>query len=158
MRITDITNPLQTILLTCRADGKDNIITLDWHMPLSFEPMMFAVSIGKTRFSLGLVRTSKVFVVNFMGKEAESEVLFCGRNSGRSVDKFATSGLVKEEAKTINCPRVAQALAYLECEVIDEMERGDHILFIGKITHAEEKSKGKRLFHLEADKFTTIVD
>lgn len=158
MRITEATNPLQTILLTCRADGKDNIITLDWHMPLSFDPMMFAVSIGKTRFSLGMVRSSKVFVANFMVKESEAGVLFCGRHSGKTVDKFATSGLEKEEAKTIDCPRVKEAHAYLECEVVSEIEVGDHILFIGKVTHAEEKGKGKRLFHLEADRFTTTLD
>jgi flavin reductase (DIM6/NTAB) family NADH-FMN oxidoreductase RutF len=158
MRITDATNPLQTILLTCRADSKDNIITLDWHMPLSFEPMMFAVSIGKTRYSLEMVRKSKVFVANFMGHNSESGVLFCGRNSGRNVDKFALCGLKKEEAKTIDCPRIAEAQAYLECEVEREIEFGDHILFVGKVTHAEVKSEGKRLFHLTADKFTTTVD
>lgn len=64
MRITTLTNQRQTILLTCRAEKKDNIMTLDWHMPLSFEPMMHAVSIGKTRYSLELVRKSKVFVVS----------------------------------------------------------------------------------------------
>jgi flavin reductase (DIM6/NTAB) family NADH-FMN oxidoreductase RutF len=158
MRITDATNPLQTILLTCRAGGKDNIITLDWHMPLSFEPMMFAVSIGKTRFSLELVRSSKVFVANFMGNVSEKDVLFCGRNSGRNVDKFAESGLEKEEAKTVDCPRVVQALAYLECEVAGEIETGDHIIFIGKVTHTEEKGKGKRLFHVGGDEFTTTLD
>jgi flavin reductase (DIM6/NTAB) family NADH-FMN oxidoreductase RutF len=158
MRITDATNPLQTMLLTCRADGRDNIITLDWHMPLSFEPMMFAVSIGKTRYSLEIVRSSKVFVANFMGHVSENGVLFCGRNSGRNADKFASCGLKKEEAKTVDCPRIVEALAYLECEVVNEIEFGDHILFAGKVTHAEVKKDGKRLFHLAGDKFTTTID
>jgi len=158
MKITTLTNPRQTILLTCRAGKIDNIMTLDWHTPLSFEPMMYAVSIGKTRFSLNLVRKSKVFVINFMSKDFEKEILFCGRYSGKNIDKFKETGLEKEEAETINCPRIKQALGYLECKVEKETEVGDHILFIVRVTKAELKQKAKRLFHLFADKFTTTLE
>jgi len=155
MKITTLTNPRQTILLTCRAEGKDNVMTLDWHTPLSFQPMMYAVSIGKTRYSLELVRKSKVFVVNFVPKELEKAVLYCGRYSGRNIDKFKEAGLEKEKAETIDCPRISGALGYLECQVEKEIEVGDHILFIAKVTKANLKKEGKRLFHLFGDKFTT---
>ena len=158
MKITTLTNPRQTILLTCRAEGKDNVMTLDWHTPLSFEPMMYAVSIGKTRYSLEPVRKSKVFVVNFVPKELEKAVLYCGRHSGRNIDKFKEAGLEKEEAETIDCPRIRGALGYLECQVEKEIEVGDHILFIAKVTKAHLKQKAKRLFHLFNDKFTTTQE
>lgn len=158
MKITTLTNPLQTILLTCRFQDKDNIITLDWHTPLSFQPMIYAISIGKTRFSLNLVKQTRVFVVNFMTKDFEKEILFCGRHSGKDLDKFKETGLEKEEAETINCPRLKQALGYLECKVFEEIETGDHILFIGEVTKADLKARGKRLFHLYEDNFTTTVD
>lgn len=158
MKITTLTNPRQTILLTCRLKGKDNVMTLDWHTPLSFEPMMYAVSIGKTRFSLNLIKESKVFVVNFMSKDFEKEILFCGRHSGKNIDKFKETGLEKEEAETIDCPRIKQALGYLECKVEKEIEVGDHILFIARVTKADLKQKAKRLFHLFDDKFTTTMD
>lgn len=158
MKITTITNPRQTILLTCRAEGKDNVMTLDWHTPLSFTPVMYAVSIGKTRFSLNLVQKSKVFVINFMSKDFEKEILFCGKHSGKNIDKFKETGLGKEEAETIDCPRIKKALGYLECEVEKEIEAGDHILFVARVTKARLNKKGKRLFHIFADKFTTIID
>jgi len=158
MKITTVTNPKQTILLTCRAEGKDNIITLDWHTILSFEPMMYAVSIGKTRFSFNLIKFSKVFVVNFMSKDFKKEVLFCGQNSGKILDKFKETGLEPEEAETIDCPKIKQALGYLECKVEKEIEVGDHVLFIAKVSKAEIKENGKRLFHLLGDKFTTTID
>jgi len=158
MKITTLTNPRQTILLSCRWQGKDNIMTLDWHTPLSFEPMMYAVAIGKTRFSAEMVRKSGVFAVNFMPAEFEKEILFCGTKTGKNIDKFKETGLEKEEAETIDCPRIRQALAYMECKVEKEIEVGDHILFIAKVTKAELKKRGKRLFHLFEDKFTTTVD
>lgn len=71
MQITTLTNPRQTVLVTCR--DKDNIITLDWHTPLSFYPMMYAISVGKTRYSLELIRKSKCSVVNFISKDYEKE-------------------------------------------------------------------------------------
>lgn len=158
MRITTLTNPRQTILLTTRFKDKDNVMTLDWHTPLSFEPMMYAVSIGKTRFSLDLVRKSGVFVVNFMSKDFEKEILYCGRYSGKNIDKFSKTGLEKEEAETIDCPRIKQALGYLECKVIKEIEVGDHILFIAQVLKGELKKKERRLFHLFKDKFTTTLE
>lgn len=158
MKITTLTNPRQTILLTSRYKGKDNVMTLDWHTPLSFEPMIYAVSIAKVRYSLELIRSSKVFVVNFMSKDFEKEVLYCGRTSGKNIDKFKETGLEKEEAETIDCPRIKQALGFLECKVEKEIEAGDHVLFVAKVTHAELKERKKRLFHLFEDKFTTTEE
>jgi len=158
MRISEIANPRQIILVTSRWQNKDDIITLAWHMPLSFDPMMYGISIGKKRFSLELIRNSKVFVVNFVSKEFKEDVLFCGEVSGREVDKFKETRFEKEEAETINCPRIKQALGYLECEVVDEIETGDHILFIGKVKKAELKKHGVRLFHISGDKLGKLED
>jgi len=163
-----IYNPRQTVLVTCRGqikdkfsgkeNIKDNIIVLDWHTPLSFNPFLYAISVGKTRFSLNLIKESKVFAVNFMPFYLKDDILFCGRNSGEYLDKFEKTSLTKEESEKIDCPRIKQALAYLECEVIQEIDSGDHILFIGKVVYSEEKEKGKRIFHLENDNFTTTQD
>jgi flavin reductase (DIM6/NTAB) family NADH-FMN oxidoreductase RutF len=158
MRISKIANPRQVILVTSRWQEKDDIITLAWHTPLSFEPMMYAICIGKKRYSLELIRKSGVFVVNFISKDFEKEVLFCGSISGKKVDKFKETIFEKEEAETINCPRIKQALGYLECEVKKEIEVGDHILFIGEVKKAELKKVDKRLFHLSGDDFTTTLD
>jgi len=158
MKITTLTNPRQTILVTARFKGKDNIITLDWHTPLSFNPMLYAISVGKTRYSLELIKNSGVFVVNFMGKEYGKEILFCGRYSGRGVNKFKETGFEIEEAEKIDCPRIKQALGFLECKVIKEIEVGDHILFIAEVLNSGLKKAGKRLFHLWADKFTTTKE
>ena len=52
--MTSITNPNQVILVTSRYKSKESIITLCWHMRTSFNPELFAISIGKKRFSLAL--------------------------------------------------------------------------------------------------------
>lgn len=164
MRISELANPRQVVLVSCEAEiellgkkvEKKDIITLAWHMPVSMEPPMYAISIGKTRFSLNLIKKSRCFVVNFMPAEKEKEILLCGRTTGQSTDKFRETGFTEEEAEKIHCPRIKEALGWLECEVIEEIEAGDHVVFIGKVVHMQEKKEGKRLFHLGGDKFVGI--
>lgn len=158
MLITGYTNPRQTILVTCRHAGKDNLLTLDWHTPLSFSPMMYAISVGKTRFSLELIRKSGVFVVNFMSKDFEKEIVYCGYHTGKDKDKFKAAGLEKEESEKIDCPRLKAALALLECKVIKELDVGDHMLFIAEVVNAVFRKRAKRLFHISQKNFTTTLD
>ena len=74
------------------------------------------------------------------------------------MDKFKETKLEKEEAKSIDCPVIKQALATLECHVIQEVEAGDHIIFIGKVLNITENKKGKKIFQKQSgsDEFVTI--
>ena len=158
-----IFNPRQVILATTRAEvtimGKkkliDNIITLAWHTPLSFEPGMYGIVVGKSRFSYELLTKSKVFAVNFMEIQHEKDVLYCGQHSGMHEDKFEKTNLTKVECEKIDCPRIKEAVGYFECETVDEKEIGDHVLIIGKILKGDG-STGKRIFQVEGETFGTV--
>jgi len=160
-----IINPRQTVLISTRSESeiigkkslKNNLIAVDWHTPLSFAPMMYGFAITKQRFSYELVHNSKVFVVNFMPTSLEKDVLLCGRRSGKHIDKFRETGLTVEEAEKIDCCKVKEAVATLECEVISEVETGDHVFFIGKVVHSELKKDTKRVFHIIDNEFTTTI-
>ncbi|MBU0756995.1 MAG: flavin reductase family protein [Nanoarchaeota archaeon] len=162
----NIVNPRQTVLVTCRADVKnfgkqgvkDNIIAIDWHTPLAFNPMMYAISVGKERFSCELIKASGVFVVNFMSNANEKEVLFCGRNTGRHIDKFEATELTRDEADKVDCCKINEALAYMECEVTETIETGDHVLFIANVLGSEVRKSGKRLYHTNGNEFTTTLE
>lgn len=156
-------NPRQVVLVTSRADMKimgkdilkDNIITLAWHMPVSFSPSLYAIAVGKTRFSCGLIKKSKSFVVNFLPYSLKEKAVICGSKSGEHIDKFAEAKLTKEESSSVDCPRIKEAAGYLECEVVNEVEAGDHIIFIGKVLKSEEKEEVNRLFQVGGGVFTT---
>ena len=139
--ILSLSKPNQPILVSCRgafeAMGKqkeiDNIITLSWHMPASYTPPIYIIGIGSSQFSLSLIKKTGVFAVNFMGKDYAKEALFCGRNSGLNVDKFKETGLTPAECESIDCKYIKESSAVYECEVINEIEVGDHTLIAGKI-------------------------
>ncbi|MBW2978218.1 flavin reductase family protein [Candidatus Woesearchaeota archaeon] len=163
----DVVNPRQVILITSRAhmvpkfrakeEEKDNVMTAAWHMPVAFEPPLYAISVGKKRYSLDIIRKGRSFVVNFMPYSMKKEVLLAGRISGEHIDKFAKIGLEKEDAETIDSCRLKDALACLECEVEQEIEAGDHIIFIGRVLKVIKKKGGKRIYQIGGDKFSTIT-
>lgn len=153
-----INNPNQVVLITSKYNDKDNAMALTWHTKTSFQPNLFLISIGKERYSYNLIKQSKCFVVNFMPYELRDKIVYCGTKSGKNVDKFKETGLEKEEAETINCCRIKQAVAFLECKVVNSFETGDHVVFVGEVLKSKFKKKNKRPFQLEGVKFTTTVD
>jgi len=158
--MTELEGPRQIILVSCRYKGKDNVMTAAWHMPTSFVPRLYAISIGKKRFSHDMIKKSRLFCVNFIPKELEKLAIKCGSLSGRNVDKFAVLNIKKARCKKINCPRIRTALGWLECKVVKIIETGDHTIFVGKVVYsklAKKGKRGKRLFYC-ANKFTTTLE
>ncbi|MBU0732412.1 flavin reductase family protein [Patescibacteria group bacterium] len=156
MRISDYANPRQVVLITCRQGEKDNIITLAWHMPLSFEPMIYGIALGFTRYSYEMIKKSGVYVVNFMSLDYEREVLYIGKHSGSEYDKFKETSLESEEAAMIDCPVIKQASAFLECQVKEEIKTGDHALFAGEVMRAEKREDADRIFQISGSNFSTL--
>jgi flavin reductase (DIM6/NTAB) family NADH-FMN oxidoreductase RutF len=156
--------PIQTVLVSCRGSAelmgkrvtKDNLIAIDWQMPISIGQRLFAIAVAKTRFSYELIMDSKCFVVNFMPYSQKDKVLFCGTHTGRSTDKFRQTGLAKEEAESVDCPKVKEACAQLECELIHSFDAGDHTIFVGKILKEVHKAESQRLFHTVDEQFIGV--
>ena len=149
----NIPYPRQVIIVTSRHKGKDNMMTLSWHSPASFNPELYAIFVGKQRYSYELIKKSKCFCVNFISKDDEDIAVFAGRNSGRDTDKFEK--IEKQECEKIDCPKLKNAMAYIECELIDEFKAGDHAIFLGKVVNKKEIKKGNRLFQVVGNNFTT---
>lgn len=141
--------PMGVVLVSSSYKGKDNVMTACWCFPLSFDPILFGVSIGKERFSFGLVEKSREFVINVPGEGMLKAALICGENSGRDEDKFALAELTKEGSEKVKAPSIAESLTSIECKVTNSIEAGDHVLFIGEPVNIKERKKGKRLIQTE---------
>jgi flavin reductase (DIM6/NTAB) family NADH-FMN oxidoreductase RutF len=164
---TRLIHPLPAFLVTCAGkDGQPNPIAIAWLTPVSINPPLLAFAIRPQRYSYELLQENPAFVVNVMAYEQAVEVLFCGRCSGRNVDKFATANLTPVSAQAVNVPAIAEALAHVECEVEAEYPSGDHIIVVGRVVavsaREEALAEGWRdlvasapLLHLGGNQFTT---
>ncbi len=164
-------HPYNTSLVTCcDAEGQQpNIVAIAWLVPVSIHPPLVGMSIRPTRHSYGLIRASGEFVVNVASHEIAQQALFCGRRSGRDVDKFAATGLTAGKAQHVRPPIIEECIAHLECRVVQEVEAGDHHLVIGEVLAAYTRpgalddsglydlSRVQLLFHLGRNRFTSTL-
>lgn len=137
-------------------------------MPVSLKPPILAVSIRPGRYSYKLIRESGEFAVNIPSMEMVRQVLYCGRRSGRDVDKFKEVKLLKRPARKVSAPLIDGCTSYLECRVWKDLEAGDHNLILAKVLEAYTTredtldrngcynvEKVKPVLHLGGDIFVT---
>lgn len=129
--------PMRHYLITCGDVSKrTNIIAVSFCMPVSKNPPLIVCAIGKDTFSCGLIENMKEFVVNVPTQDLRSKIYYCGFHSGVQVDKFKETGLTAEPARQLRTSIVAECVAHMECQVIQEIETGDKICFVGKVIEA----------------------
>ncbi|MHA1130678.1 MAG: flavin reductase family protein [Candidatus Helarchaeota archaeon] len=131
--------PKIVCLITAADPSKENgnIITLAWTTAISFNPAIYGVSIAIKQHSNKLIKQSGEFAVNLPTMEILDKVLYCGRNSGRNIDKFKETGLTPIPAKKIQVKLIEECITNFECKVIDAQEYGDHTFFVGKVVEAQ---------------------
>lgn len=146
--------PMRVVLISARADSKDNVMAAAWCTPLSFEPPMFGVAISKKRFTYGLIRKSGAFAINLVSPDMKQKMLICGSKTGKGIDKFELAGLKKQEGKRTIL--VGDSPASIECEVVSEMETGDHVFLAGKVINVIRRKDGGGLYHFGGDVFGEV--
>ncbi|MGN8763563.1 flavin reductase family protein [Hornefia butyriciproducens] len=126
-------NPVPVVLVSCAADGKQNLITIAWTGIVNSEPPMTYISVRKSRYSHELIRRSGEFVINLATESIAEKVDFCGVRSGRDVDKFAECGFTPVPSDQVSAPLVAESPVNLECVVRDVIEYPSHDMFVAEI-------------------------
>jgi flavin reductase (DIM6/NTAB) family NADH-FMN oxidoreductase RutF len=139
------------IALAREAGGKCNPITLGWTMITSHQPPMMAISVGATRYSLGVIRKAGEFVIAFPSAQMAEDALFFGTNSGRDLDKLAARGTPTQPADEVDGLLLADAVANFECRLEGELETGDHVILVGRIVaaHVNQDASLQRLYTLD---------
>lgn len=153
-RLYRLIYPMRACLITSRHGKKDNIMAASWVFPLSMEPPLFGVSLSGKGYSCGLIRKGRAFGINMPHPELQKATLACGRQSGRDIDKFKEAGLAREEATHV--PLVKECPVSIECEVVEEMTAGDHVVFVGKAIKTVKRFEAKGLYHLGGNEFVSV--
>ena len=108
------------LLLTSK--GKDesfNVMTIGWGtIGIIWSKPMFLVMVRPSRLTYDLIGQTKQFTVNVPNTGMSSAVLFCGKNSGRDVDKFAKCDLTTISGRNVTSPMIDECILHYECQVI----------------------------------------
>jgi flavin reductase (DIM6/NTAB) family NADH-FMN oxidoreductase RutF len=100
------------------------------------EPACIAVSINKENLTCEFIQDSKVFAVSILSENTPMEFIGkFGFKSGRDIDKFSDTNY---KIGTTGAPVVLDySVGYLECKVINSLDVGTHIIFVGDVIEAE---------------------
>ena len=94
--------PLPVVMVSCGTMKKSNIITVAWTGIINTNTPMVYISIRPTRYSYGLIKKYKEFVINLTTKDLVKQTDWCGVKRGEKIDKFKEMKLHKEKANFLN--------------------------------------------------------
>ena len=113
------------ILLTTKADGQVNTMTIGWGMVgIEWGKPIFIALVRESRYTKGLLDTNGEFTVNIPYGDMDSKILgFCGTKSGRDTDKISELGLTLVEPEAIRVPGIRELPLTLECKVLSRQSQ-----------------------------------
>lgn len=114
--------------------GRPTGCTANSVMQITSEPATVAVSINHDNYTNKCIQESGKFAISILGENSDPGIIGTfGFQSGRDRNKFDEV----EQALKESMPVVADACAYIVCEVTDRMETSTHTVFLGKVTGAD---------------------
>ncbi|RII29098.1 MAG: flavoredoxin [Geobacter sp.] len=114
-------------------EGKPNLMNAAWGGICSSQPPSVAVSIRKERHTYAAIMERKAFTIGIPSEARMKEADYVGIVSGRTIDKFAATGLTPVRSDLVDAPFAAEFPIVLECRLLNTLEIGIHTQFVGEI-------------------------
>ena len=135
--------PVPAVMVSCGREKEiPNIITVAWTGTICSDPAMLSISVRPERYSYGIIRETKEFVVNLTTKDLARATDWCGVKSGRDVDKFQQMHLTAAKAIHLkSAPIIAESPVNIECKVKEFLELSSHHMFLAEVAGVQISEK-----------------
>lgn len=135
-------NPFKAIVsprpigwISTRSSQGDNLAPYSFFNAVTDAPpqVMFA---GGLKDSIANITDSGVFAVNVVEQAMFAKMSETSASLPHGTDEFVHASVPKAECSTIDCPRVANAPATLECRMLQviALKGDDNVMVIGEVT------------------------
>lgn len=128
------------VLTTRDADGFHHGITVSSYASLSLEPPLVLACIDRRARIQEVLCAATSFSISVLSADQE---LVARRFASRNEDRFA--GVASSPGLSGNL-LIAEALAHIECDLVDRVLGGDHFIIIGAVKLAHARA-GRPLLH-----------
>jgi len=125
--------PIPAVMVSCGDMVNSNIMTVAWTGIINTNPPIVYISVRPERYSYGIIKANKEFVINLTNEKLAYATDWCGVRSGSKFDKFHEMKLTKEKANFVKCPMIKESPVSIECKVIEEKNYGSHTQFIAEV-------------------------
>ncbi|TKH03442.1 flavin reductase family protein [Peribacillus simplex] len=129
-----------TIITTTDAGGNPCGLTVNSFASVSLDPLLVLWCIDKKSTSLEAFQQAKGFVVHVLSDEQAEQ---CWTFAGKDPDRFSKSNWSLSKN---NMPVIADSLGVLECKTIQQIDAGDHFIFLGQIIDIDKQEKEPLLY------------
>jgi flavin reductase (DIM6/NTAB) family NADH-FMN oxidoreductase RutF len=125
--------PYGLYVLTASHGDKVAAATVNWVTQASFEPPLVAVGVKADSHAHALIKESKAFALNVLGKGQQAVAFTFFKPAERQGQTISGQPF---RAGTTGAPILTDLPAYVECTLEATVEKGDHSVFVGKVVDA----------------------
>jgi flavin reductase (DIM6/NTAB) family NADH-FMN oxidoreductase RutF len=125
---------LYVIGSTDRAQRR-NGMTLNWATQVSFDPKWLGIAVERAALTHELIEASGVFSLCMIDREDRAIVRKFTKPVEVDLEQRTLNGIAYIDGPVTSAPVLAQAVAYVECEVRQPVVVGEHTLFLGDVVN-----------------------
>ena len=127
--------PYGLYVVGSRAGDRYNLMTLNWATQLSFDPKLVGVGVERGAFTHELIEAGQVFSLCLIDREDRAIVRKFTKPVEVNLEARQANGFPFHEVRT-GAPVLDQAVGYVDCEVRQQVELGNHTFYIGEVVDA----------------------
>jgi len=122
--------------ISTRGPLGDNLAPYSFFNAVAYAPPQVVFASNGVKDSLANLRAAGCFAVNIVAEAALQQMSDTSQAFPPGTDEFGAVGIAKTECRSINCPRVADAPATLECVLtqVVALQGEDNFLILGEVT------------------------
>ena len=128
------------VAVVTAMDGQDPVgMACNSFTSVSLDPALVLFCAAKSSTTWPRLRTSGKWAANILEEDDEQ---ICRLFAEKGIDRFAH---IAYSSGRSGSPILRDALAFVDCETVDEHEAGDHLIVVGRVLELGYASEGKPL-------------
>lgn len=130
-----------TVVTTCNDVNEPIGLTVNSFASVSIDPLLILWSLDKKSQLYPYFTITQRFAVNILASNQEQ---LCTIFSSKIPDRFAQA---KWSTSSLGLPVLHESAAILQCKTYQQIDAGDHTIFIGQVLEIDDAQKEPLLYH-----------
>ena len=128
------------VVLVTAVDGDEPVgMAANSFTSVSLDPPLVLFCAAKESSTWPRIQAGRKWAANFLDDDGEE---ICRLFAQKGADRFAR---IAHTPGRTGSPIIEDALAYVDCETVDEYDAGDHVIVVGRVVELGYRHEGKPL-------------
>jgi 3-hydroxy-9,10-secoandrosta-1,3,5(10)-triene-9,17-dione monooxygenase reductase component len=142
--------PSGVFVVAAEDNGQRAAMLASFVQQSGFDPPSVTVAVNSDRPLLAAIKNSRRFAISTMSAESKDSLKRFWQGVPEGTDPF--DGLLTETHET-GIPILKDAVAFLECELDETLDAGDHVVCIGRVINGGRILENEPMVRIRKDGF-----